>query len=287
MDRAEFLSKTDIYTGDYNGILRGPDNEFCHGFHYHDFYELVLYLGDAGIFCTENEEYTLHRADLVLISMFRPHFLLRNTDSDYQRFSIDIDLGLLISYSTPASNLLDIFYNDTPVYHLTEEQFQKYLLLIDEYRRLTPARGHDILEKALIHRLLAYAYNDCVSDEHMDETAIRHMQVIRRLLHYIDGHLSETITVRELAEEVHYSEYYLSRLFKKITGKTLTGYILEKKIETAAFLLRSGNRSSQAAEQAGFRNYSYFYKSFKKYMHMSPAEYRDLYDRKQNILFEV
>ena len=72
-------------------------------------------------------------------------------------------------------------------------------------------------------------------------------------------------------------EYYVSRLFRKISGKTLTNYIQEKRIEEASCLIRGGLPINQAAEQVGFNNYSYFYKTFKKIIGCNPADYQARY----------
>lgn len=103
------------------------------------------------------------------------------------------------------------------------------------------------------------------------------MAIISQLLRYINRNLSNDFTLAELAAEVNYSEYYICRLFKKMTGKTLTTYIQEKRIHEAACLLRSYDSINQAAEQVGFNNYSYFYKTFKKFMGCGPAEYQAQY----------
>lgn len=275
----EFLSRASIYDGDYNGIMRTPENEFIHGLHYHDFYEFVIYLGNAGVFRIDNSEYLVRRGDLVLIDMFHPHMLIYNKRNVYQRFSIDIDLNLVISFSTPNSNLLDVFHqnNHEPVYHLEEEQLQKYIVLLKEYQETQLTKGQDILQKALIHQLLAYAYNDCYTGGHLEAPENQHMNIISGILAYINEHLSEDISLATLSAEVSYSEYYICRIFKKMTGKTLTSYIQEKRIERAGCLIRSGVTVNQAAEQAGFNNYSYFYKTFKKFTGMNPSEYQNRY----------
>lgn len=276
MTNAEFLSKKSIYGGDYLGIMRDPSNEFNHGLHYHDFYEFCIYLGDAGVFHIDEKEYSVQRGDLVLIDIFKPHMLLHHKISSYQRFSINVDLKLVIAFSTPHSNLLDVFRRCSrhPIHHLEEDQFSRYILLLEEYQKLQLNKGQDILEKALIHQLLAYAYNDCYFPEPVEETESQHMRIIAELLDYIDAHLSEEMPLSDLAATISYSEYYVCRIFKRITGKTLTGYIQEKRIEQAAWLLRSCNSVNQVAEQVGFNNYSYFYKTFKKFMGCGPAEYQ-------------
>lgn len=280
MSSSLFLSQRSLYEDDYSCILRNPQNEFNYGLHYHDFYECVLYLGNAGIFRIEDQEYLIKRGDIVLIDMFKPHTLTYNKNYFYERFSLSINLSLLISFSTSRSNLLDVFHNCSdrlPVYHLSQEQLQKYLTLLDKYRKIKLENGKDILEKALIHQLLAYIYSDCYRGRHIDEKEAQHAQTIAALLKYINTHLNEEITLEQLAAEVNYSEYYVSRLFRKISGKTLTNYIQEKRIEEASCLIRGGLPINQAAEQVDFNNYSYFYKTFKKIIGCNPADYQARY----------
>lgn len=284
MPNATFISKSTIYPGDYSCVLRSPSNEFTHSLHYHDFYEFVIYLGNAGVFRIDESEYLVKRGDIVMIDMFKPHALLYNKNTLYERFSISIDLSLLISFSTPQSNLLDILHEYSgqhPIYHLDEQKLQKYLYLLDRYRDVSPKNGRDILEKALVHYLLAYIYSDCYTGKHTNEKDSQHAETIAQLLTYIEEHLNEEISLEQLAAEVNYSEYYVSRLFKKMSGKTLTSYIQEKRIDQAACLIRSGFSINQAAERVGFNNYSYFYKTFKKLMGCNPAEYQSLYDTKK------
>ena len=54
--------------------------------------------------------------------------------------------------------------------------------------------------------------------------------MIAKLVDYINNHLSEDLSLGVLAQEVSYSEYYICRIFKKVTNYTLTNYIVEKRI---------------------------------------------------------
>ena len=58
---AVILSRSSIYKGDYDCLFRTPQNEMKTELHYHDFYEIVLYLGNAGIFTINGQEYLMKR----------------------------------------------------------------------------------------------------------------------------------------------------------------------------------------------------------------------------------
>ena len=87
--------------------------------------------------------------------------------------------------------------------------------------------------------------------------------------HYRDGELTE------LAQSLHYDLYWLSRMIKKRTGKTYTELIQQKRMQQAAFLLRSTDMPvSEVGNAVGYDNLSYFHKIFRKQYAMSPKKYR-------------
>ena len=273
----KFLSHSTLYKGDYNCLFRTPKNELPSNVHYHDFYEIVVYLGNAGIFKINGNEYLVKRGDIVLINMFDPHSLVYNKNTHYERFSISIDPNLLLSFNTSQSNLLDIFSQENrhyPIFHVEGKCFNKYLNLLYQFEQHKPAHGQDIYEKALLHQLASYLYSDCYDGIHFDNTDSRHVAMVADIINYISSHLNENLSLEIIAQEVNYSEYYICRIFKKITNNTLTNYIVEKRIEKAAHYLNGTLSINKVAESVGFNNYSYFYKTFSKYMGISPMEYR-------------
>ena len=92
---------------------------------------------------------------------------------------------------------------------------------------------------------------------------------------YIEDHLTESMTVEELASQVHFSYYYLCHLFKKLTGKSIQQYRTEKRLEKAIpMLLQTDKKISEIAPACGFDNFSYFTEVFVEHVGMSPSEFR-------------
>lgn len=101
---------------------------------------------------------------------------------------------------------------------------------------------------------------------------------IQKAISYIEEHLSEELNREDIASHVYLNPAYLSRLFKKETGQSLTDYILEARINKIRPLLVSTNQKiSELAISVGFCNFSHFTKSFKKITGMTPNEYRRMY----------
>jgi len=93
---------------------------------------------------------------------------------------------------------------------------------------------------------------------------------------YISKHLYENITLSDIADFLGLSKKYLSGLFSKSLGITLTEYIQKQKIEEAKFLLTSTNYSIvYISELLKFHDQSHFTKIFKKFTGLTPKKYKN------------
>lgn len=96
------------------------------------------------------------------------------------------------------------------------------------------------------------------------------------LIDYIDKHYADNLNRTTLSELVFLSSDYLAKLFKKETGKTLTNYITEKRIDVSKELLANTDIPIYlVASQVGYDNYSYFSRIFKKTTGVSPNDFRN------------
>ena len=93
---------------------------------------------------------------------------------------------------------------------------------------------------------------------------------------YVRHHLSEAITVEDMAAEFYMSLPYLSARFRQETGETLTDYVLNEKTEEAKRLLRYSDKSASAiGAYLGFSSTAHFSRVFKKFTGLTPREYRE------------
>lgn len=107
------------------------------------------------------------------------------------------------------------------------------------------------------------------------QTEQEHDGIIAKILKYIAAHLKDDLSREELAEKVYLNPSYLSRLFKKETGQSLSDYIGQVRMEEARRLLSQTNmKIVQVAEESGYRNVSHFAKMFKRMTGVTPQEYR-------------
>lgn len=100
-------------------------------------------------------------------------------------------------------------------------------------------------------------------------------KAVSTCIDYIYDHLHTRITLESLASVTNLSAPYLSRLFKKETGYSVSGYILNKKLETAKSMLSSSDYSiAEISASLAFPSQSYFTNVLKKDCGMTPKEYR-------------
>lgn len=92
---------------------------------------------------------------------------------------------------------------------------------------------------------------------------------------YLQEHYDEAVTIPEIAEHFYISKGHLCRFFKEMTNMPPIDYLNYFRINKSALLLRNTDLSVIAvAGQTGFNNTSYYNRTFRRYMHMTPWEYR-------------
>ncbi len=139
-----------------------------------------------------------------------------------------------------------------------------------------------VKEALTVKELETYIINSMVAlakeiDETVDPLEIKEQRmVIDKAKAYIASHLSEKITLKMMSEYVYLSETYFSFLFKKITGVTYIDYIQKLRMQEAKKLLvNTSFKIYKVAEMIGYSDYKYFSVQFKKYVALTPKEYRN------------
>ena len=103
------------------------------------------------------------------------------------------------------------------------------------------------------------------------------LERLEQMLDYLNTHFGSVISLQELADQVHLSREVCCRLFKKMTGKTITGYLEEYRVNQSLPLVQSCQYSMiQIADMTGFSNASRFARAFRRQFGCNPGEYNSL-----------
>ena len=102
--------------------------------------------------------------------------------------------------------------------------------------------------------------------------------LVRKIITDVDTDLKEPLTLQYFSEKLEVNGSYLSNLFRRETGKTITQYVTDQRLKHAENLLRYTNKPVRSvAVEVGIGDAQYFSRLFRKKTGMKPTEYRRKY----------
>ncbi|WP_251562824.1 AraC family transcriptional regulator [Paenibacillus pasadenensis] len=211
-----------------------------------------------GILQSEHVEYDILIADLTLLQSQSPD-------------------AAETKYITPMAQNRILFRN-----HISGDASLSAILdrLSDEFanRRL----GFELSVKSLLYGMLTEllrGYVELRLTENESHTRLRNLERFEPIFNYIENHYTEDITVEALAAQASLSRFHFSRLFRQLTGRTVTDYVNRIRINKSEYLLRSSEKTiAEIAMAAGYNDISYFSRTFRKYRGYAPSEARNRED---------
>lgn len=98
--------------------------------------------------------------------------------------------------------------------------------------------------------------------------------LVKKMLDFIHRHFHDPLKLETMAELFHYNSAYLGKLFKAHTGENFNTYLHKVRIQKAKELLLQGWKVYEVAERVGYSSVDYFHGKFKKYVGLSPTDFR-------------
>lgn len=102
------------------------------------------------------------------------------------------------------------------------------------------------------------------------------VMVMNQIIQYIELHLEDDLSIKQLADVAGYSEYYFIRLFKSYTNQTVMEYICRRRLIKSCDDILSGMRLIDVAMKYGWKSHSAFSKSFNREIGFSPSLLRTM-----------
>jgi len=137
-----------------------------------------------------------------------------------------------------------------------------------------PKWNEPLLEVAELHRIMAVLTSNLIES---DRSGSPDPGFITQANIYLGEHYKQQVSTKDAAAALGFEESYFCSLFKKNFGKSFLNYLTEYRINKAVLLLQFGDDPLvKVAELAGFNNYNYFSRCFKKQTGFTPRDVRNI-----------
>lgn len=254
-------------------------------FHSHFEYEIYLFHSGVCRYFIHNQIYDLKPGDILLMDGLTLHKPNVPPDAEYVRsvvqFSPEWIRGMLKAIN--GMYLLDIF-EKLHHYHIRTKENSEFKALENVIRRLEQLKQHtdssDFNSKLEAKVLLVQALNIInrlgnfkSNNENNKSEKVNHAE---NIANFIKNNYKNDLTIHSIARSLNISKFYVSRVFKEMTGFTVMEYVMSSRLTEAKYLLETAPEKplKDIALESGFKSTSHFSRFFKGKVGVTPMAYR-------------
>lgn len=263
----------------YNHTITDSPTKIPLSLELHKDFELYYFIrGDSVSYYIEGSEYSITNGGLLVISTGESHRPLFKFDNTYEKIIIHFSENLVKPFQTEEFSLLSLFSKTksnsknffTP--NITRNlNIEESLLSIEKYIK-NPVPESKIMIKLIFFNILVSLNKVFNEDTSQNSEIKKSNKKILEILDYINNHLNEDITLAVLEEQFFLNKYYLCHTFKNYTGFSVLEYTNYKRIVHARDLIRHKIPATEACYMVGFKNYSSFYRAYKRLTGKAPKD---------------
>lgn len=242
--------------------------------HYHDTHQILYVTKGSAEITVNNVNFSLEEGSLIFISRMEAHSI-NSVNHDYSRYEIRISPEILSS-SEKDLRLYSVLLNRpvgfNRIINLPKKEIAGVFEEITcEYKNQSPYK--DEMVSLLLDKLFIYIYRKY--PEMFSATNIPYFETVYKIQRKFEEELSEAHSLALLSEEFHLSKYYLSHIFKDVTGYSVMDYLKNLRIAKAKSLLAKSNISIfEIVKICGFSDSNNFSRDFKAITGLSPRDFR-------------
>ncbi|MFG6358282.1 MAG: AraC family transcriptional regulator [Acetatifactor sp.] len=253
--------------------------------HWHEEIEILAVTGGSAVLHLSNESCPITKGNILFIPSNQLHLVTCPVGEPFSFFALVFHPNLLagpIHDAIQQQYILPVLEQDTvfPALTDTDRGWQAQARhLLDEIHSLFLHRnfGYELLIKARLLELWhLYSTHAQKREKAVKAHSDYRIDLIKKIIEHIREHYDGSISLRDLAAQFHMSEGHLCRFFKSMTRMSPVEYINFYRVSMSMELLRQTDLEiSDIAMRTGFNNISYYNRLFRRYMHMTPTQYRE------------
>ncbi len=238
--------------------------------HIHDRCEIYFFISGSINYLVEGSKYPLNENSLMIMQPAEAHAPQITGSGAYERYALNFPLDYAISID-PERRLTKAF-TDRPLGQnnmfssseldmaLVKKLFSEMCSDNDDYGKRLTINTHLIT----LLDMLSRAWGE------KKRSGWKRQSIAELIVLYVNEHITEDISVTQLAEHFYLSTSQFNRVFRQATGAAPWEYVIKKRLTIAKELLRNGTSAQKAAESCGFRDYSVFYRAYTRHFGCAP-----------------
>ena len=238
---------------------------FSNYMHWHENIEVLYFIDGEGIVYLGAEEVHAKKGDMVIVNANILHGFDSVTET-CQYHCLIVDKSLYDSFGIQASKM---FFSDIINDGTARECFDKIVAEWNGEKEFCKAS----IKLSALQLLLHLCRNHLDSNVPVPTVNDKRTETVKSAIGYIRTHFNKEITIEDICSHIGFSKYYFCRIFKEVTHRTPVEYINFVRCHNARNLILSGKYNvSESAELSGFKNLSYFSKTYKKIFGTLPSK---------------
>ncbi|WP_019422883.1 helix-turn-helix transcriptional regulator [Paenibacillus sp. OSY-SE] len=253
-------------------------------FHSHSSYEIYMFHAGKVHYLIGDQIYMLEPGDLILmhgLTLHRPNI---DTSYPYVRSIIHFDPRYVeaVHPNLPAESRDDVLrpfrelkYARLKLPSAHQEEAERLLTRMKSFAGRSDFVGERRMQLAFLD-LLYCIYDWCKEPMAALPPAGEREKHVQETIRVIEGCYQEDVTLDDIAERQHLNKYYLSKVFKDVTGTTVFTYLYHRRINQAKvwFLTEPQWSVTDVSFRAGFKHLPHFSRLFKQMVGCTPEQYR-------------
>ena len=249
--------------------------------HSHDSYEIFLPVAGSLAFDVEAYRYTVERGSVLILPPFVSHRLIVQDSEPLEYLYAQFSPKAMPDEEDLKETVESLFHGygegEMSMRHLPKESFA---FVHGAIKRLCVSGTKEVHDQffrilsPLLREILLYGIPVNGKQGELAKKGSRKTALTDQIVDYVSLHYADIQDLSFVVDVFHYSTVHVNSLFKNRLGVSLWRYVLHIRLDRACDMLVNGMHASELALSCGFKDYSTFYRLFKKSYGITPTECR-------------